>query len=479
MERVGYYRELGVNPLALATGCAVKVDLVRVVYPALKQIKPRLQGEGLQIAPREDADIFPGRERVELRRRIYQLGQETDVDPEDLRRIAPERAITVIQVYQRYADEPERFASLILPVYEAIARSGVRLHLGKGHSITTPFQEDQFALFDYLKPAGPRTGGYTAANNDTMHIIDPTDEPGGFRQVAGALSNTFNDLFVLGFHQGLRLAPVLNAPTEELRERLWRNTEEFARRLSAELIAVEQPQRGRLLMGATVLAESDRAPPTFYGQGRPGLKLVATRPFGELAPINIYVSSVIDETVIEDLEAEAGIGLQELERLKEDAVNRISTPNIDAAQVIYEYLPSSPAEFRDGEHIVATTDVTGPGIYVVRELAEQLNATIRLWRIPLLYPDLAEFATRAYVIPNATAGTNGAFIAVVPETVVEGFVADLKARGLQPQVFGEVTGIGEARVIAPKELRRYVADGRLLAHFVLEDGSGGSPASTG
>jgi len=74
---VEYYKKLGVNPLSLATGCAVKVDLERVVYPALEKLKPKLEARGFRIAPREDADIFPRREDVEVHRRIYTLGPRT------------------------------------------------------------------------------------------------------------------------------------------------------------------------------------------------------------------------------------------------------------------------------------------------------------------------------------------------------------------------------------------------------------------
>ena len=472
MERVKYYKKLGVNPLSLATGCAVKVDLDRVVYPALRELRPKLERMGLRIAPREDADIFPRpAEGVEVHRRIYSLGPQTNVDPRDVARIGPSRAITVIQVYQRYANEPERFASLIGPVYEKLAEAGVPIHLGKGHSIATPFEEDQFALFDFLTPQGRPAEGFTAANNDTMHIIDPTEEPGDYRQVAGALSNTLNDLFVLGVHENLRLALVINAPLEELVEKMVRNAEEFASKLGAEIVDVPQPTRGRLLIGATAIGDTHKHPPTFYDKARPGMKLVATRPFGELAPINVYISAVIDESVVEELE-ESGITVEELERLKDDAVNRIATPNIGAARVISRYLPEAGEPYDPDQHVAATTDVTGPGIYVVYELAQQMNARIRLHDIPVLYPELSEYATSTYIIPNATAGTNGAFIAVVPETVVDDFVRDLRAAGLQPVVFGGVVEIGEPVVEAPAKLGRYVADSRILSKFALTGGDG-------
>ena len=469
LERVEYYKRLGVNPLSLATGCAVKVDLERVVYPALEKLRPKLEARGFRIAPREDADIFPRAEEVEVHRRIYTLGPGTNADPEDLRRLRPERAIVVIQVYQRYAHRPEDFARLVGPVYERLSEAGVPLHLGKGHSIVTPFEEDQFALFDFLKPVGRRGEGFTAANNDTMHIIDPTEEPGDYRQVAGALSNTLNDLFVLGVHENLRIAPVVNAPVEELRERMHRNIREYASKLGARVLDVPQPERGRLLAGATVLGDTDRRPPTFYDRVRPGMKLVATRPFGELAPINVYVAAVIDPSVVNELE-EAGITLEELERLKDDAVSRIAEPNIGAARVIARYLPYAWEDYDPAQHVAATTDVTGPGVYVIYELAKLSRARIRLHDVPLLYPRLSEYAAQSFILTNATAGTNGAFVAIVPEEVVEDFTRDLRAEGLDPVVFGEVTGMGAGEVEAPAKLARYVTDKVVLSKFKLYGG---------
>ncbi len=464
-EKIKYYKELGVNPLSLATGCAVKVDLLRVVYPALEELRPKLKN--LKIAPREDADIFPRpSEGVEVHRRIYRLGKDNNVDPDDIRRIKPSRAIILVQVYQRHADNPHAFAELVGPVYEKIAESNIPLHIGKGHSIVTPFKEDQFMLVDFLKPIGNRIEGYTLANNDTIHIIDPTDEPGSYRQVSGALSNTLNDLFVLGAHENLRLALVVNAPTEDLIDKMLKHASIYAKRIGAEILDVPLPSKGKLLIGATVLGDTFKHPPVFYNKARPGMKLISTRPFGELAPINVYIACIIDETLVADLE-EQGISISELEKLKNKAVDIIASPNKHVAEVINKYLPEYNEEYKEGEHIIATTDVTGPGIYVVRELAEQMNAKIVLREIPLLFPEISEIASRLYLIPNATSGTNGAFIIVAPNEIVDSIIEDLKSRGMQPRVFGEIVGIGEPEVIAPKSLTKYVIDKKILSKFKL------------
>ena len=467
-RRAGYYRSLGADPMSLAAGCSVKVDLIRVVYPAMKVLRPSLSGLGVEVAEREDADTFVGDPgQLEFARVLMPLGRESSPQVKMSR---PARAAVMIQVYQLSADSPEKFASALEPAYRSLAKCAPRLRIGKGHSIVTPFRDDEFMLADLIS-AGE--GELTIAfNNDTMHIIDPTGDPLDPRQVSGALANALNDLFVIGVHRGLKVAPVLNAPAQELREGLERNARLLASQVGAEVLDVPGPGKGRLLMGATVIGYSDRRPPQFHDRVRPGMKVIATRPFGELAPITTYLTAAIDESVVDELEAE-GISFEELERLKEEAVDVISRPNVEAAEVIERYLPYVNEDYDPDEHIAATTDVTGPGIYVVKELAQLSNSVIELTDFPLMFPDVSRFATSHFIMPNATAGTNGGFIIVAPEQVADDIVRDLRSRGLRPSIIGEVKGRGRAAVRAPPYISQYIYDESILSELGVSDGGPG------
>ncbi|MGC8566841.1 MAG: selenophosphate synthase-like protein [Caldisphaera sp.] len=461
-KRLSYYRSLGADPLSLATGCAVKVDLLRVVYPAMEKIKPYLTNKNIEIADREDADVFlgdPG--SVELHRRIMRLGERNEMNLKFSNNI---RAIILVQVYQLAADEPEKFIKKILPVYESICNCAPSINIGKGHSIVTPFREDEFMLIDLI--SYEKGDKIIAANNDTMHIIDPTNSPSDYRQVSGSISNSLNDLFVIGAYKDLRISPVLNAPTEELKEKLIKNTKRFANEIGAQMIDVEQPKRGRLLLGATVLANSDKKPPMFHKHADKGMRIIATRPFGELAPITTFLSTTIDETIIDELQ-QKGIELDYLEKIKENAVNIISAPNKGMGEVISKYLPELNEEFRKDQHIVATTDVTGPGIFVVWEVSKLTNTHIKLYNFPLLFPEISEFATEKFLMPNATAGTNGGFIIVSPEEIYEDVIKDLRYKGYMPSVIGEIIERGKQEVEAPKEITKYVLDQEILNKFKL------------
>jgi CRISPR/Cas system CMR subunit Cmr6 (Cas7 group RAMP superfamily) len=123
-KNVEKYTRMGLNPLSLATGCAVKVDLIDTVYPALDRIRTKLLENNIEISPREDTDIFVSREEETVKRLIK--GGDFDAD----------RAVSLVQVSQQTASSPEKFAEFLLRVYTSV-RTRKRLVVGKGHSIVT------------------------------------------------------------------------------------------------------------------------------------------------------------------------------------------------------------------------------------------------------------------------------------------------------------------------------------------------------
>jgi selenophosphate synthase len=220
-------------------------------------------------------------------------------------------------------------------------------------------------------------------------------------------------------------------------------------------------------MGATVLAGMERKPPFFYDRVEPGMEVMVTRPIGELSVINVYMLVMLDKEIAEEFERQTGISVEELLEIKSRIIKTIAEPNVEVAKAIESRLPDLGEDFNPREHIAVTTDVTGPGIYVVKEIAELSNTAIRLTDIPLLEPRISEFATRNFIIPNATAGTNGAIVVVARPEVIEGLEEDLRRRGLQPTVIGYVEGKGAPLVRAPSRLKRYIAAKSYLREFEL------------
>ncbi|MBI4361691.1 MAG: SelD-related putative sulfur metabolism protein [Euryarchaeota archaeon] len=465
-DRVARYKEMGMDPLKWIAGCAVKVDLTTVVYPALRQIRPELETYGIHVSSRADADMFPShRDNFEVERRIYNL-ESPRVDPEDLRRVNPDRGISLVQVHQRSADKPEKFAEALLRLYREIGRAHVDFTVGKGHSIITPYPQAQFALFDFLREPTGTPDGYTLANNDTIQVIDPTLDPASPEQAAVAVSNSLNDLLTLGVHEDLGLLPVYDAPTPGMRERIAKNMADFARRHGLRLHDAPQPQTGKLLMGATVIGRTHREPPHTPAGFTPGMEIVVTRPFGDLAPINVYLSCLADEEYMKKL-GEAGLTLDEARRAKEDVVKTMTQPNLEVGRIIARYRPAYGQKFNPTEHIAGTGDLSGPGVYIFKEMAQLAKADLRLDTLPLAYPRYVEFATREFIMDNGTAGTNGAVAMVAQAHISESIQKDLRRAGYNPQVIGRVLGPGPGRVTAPRSLEGMVANRGLLKEFEL------------
>jgi len=465
-KRVEEYRSLGVNPFSLATGCAVKIDLLTVLYPAIRSIRGDLEKLGMRIAPRRDADIFQGGiEGSRLFREIYR--GEDDVDIKRLKEISPSRAIVLAQVHQRIASDPESLARVIRGIYTRVAQATPGIIIGKGHSIVTADPNAQFMIFDYVRIIDEEYDKIVVGNNDTIQIIDPAEDPGSPRQIAVALGNSLNDLYTLGAWRNTIIIPVVDSPSRELTRIIEDNMRRYAESIGAKLVEAPQPRAGALLMGATVFAETDRRPPFFYEGVSPGMEILVSRPMGGLAPINVYMMSMLDKEIAEELRRQFGIDIERLLDIKNSIIEWMSRPNIHVAKTIEKRLPQINEDFDPSKHVAATTDVTGPGMYVIKELAELTRSSIRIDRIPLISPELSEFATRNYIIPNATSDTNGAIVIVASPRVIDEIEEELRDRGEEPIRIGRVVSKGEARVMVPSIVRKYISAKAYLKEFDL------------
>ncbi|MEM3204606.1 MAG: SelD-related putative sulfur metabolism protein [Saccharolobus sp.] len=447
------YKKMGINPLSLATGCAVKVDLIDTVYPAIQKIRDELVKRNIEILPREDADIFVTREKISVKRIIG--GGIFDAD----------RAVSLIQVNQETAGNPDKFAEFLLRTYTSI-KTSKRLTIGKGHSIVTTNPKGEVAVLDLFSLEGGKENSYTVTNNDTIQIVDPLDDPGSQMQVDVAISNSLNDLFTKGVFQDLKLIPVADAPVDELKQQLLKNFENYARTYSIELLDDIQPSSKTLMIGATVIGKSDHELPTFYNKVNENMEILVSRPVGELTPINVYMWMLTVPELVEDMESR-GITISRVEEAKKRALNYMRTPNTEVAKIIYEYLPKFGHEFNQESHISMTTDVTGPGIFVIKEFAEKAQVDVELFDIPVIDPEIHEFATENFIIPNSTAGTNGAIVIFAHKKVCEELYDELKKKGQEPQVIGRVIGKGNGTVIVPPSITKYIHRNNVLKQFKI------------
>ncbi|MGC9135652.1 SelD-related putative sulfur metabolism protein [Caldivirga sp.] len=463
LNHVGKYASIGVNLASLALGCSVKVDLYNVLYPALSIVKRELGELNIKIAPREDVAVLKGSE-LEVMRIITSV-DSPKLPINSINDFNPDSLILLVEAFQGNASDPDSFANVMIKLFRELAKVNREIVIGKGHSIVSTQPNASIHVLDFIKTK-IKDDAYTLVNNDTIQVIDPMDEIASRRQVSVALNNALNDLFSKGAFKDLEFYPIYDAPGE-YNHKLFNEVKTYVNELGGKLHEVEQPNLGYLLIGSTVASRLDREPPMFYNEVKEGFKIVVTRPFGELSIIGTYVALHVDEELYDKFEKEV-MSVDELEEIKEYALSQMAKPNIDVAEVIYGHLPEIGRKFNSDAHIAATIDISGPGIFVFKELAETANVKIRLSNIPLISPEVAEFAASNYVIADATAGTNGAVAIVVSSELIDDVLAELgRIPGLKPMVIGEVIGRGEGALIVPDYVSKYIKDKAMLAKLTM------------
>jgi len=433
----------------MACGCAIKIDLRRVVYPALRILRSQLEPMGVRLAGREDADIFPRTEGVSFERHIYPF-EKQDIDP--LPRGASYRAVTVSSVYRLH--DPKGLSDRWLQIYRALLQRGANLYVGKGHTIEAYSPRDEFFHLDLYAPQGLPKAGWRVANNDTNQLIDPTRELDAPEQTEVALSNALNDLFALGAVEDVQVYPFYAAPSTTLAQRIVQHMDNFCERYGFEHVPQEPVSEETFLLGATVFATSSRQLPTFYHKLREGDMILLHRSLGDLAPINVLIArEVLGDGGLHNL----SLSHRDIEQAVERRIKIMRRPNLDVARVIQRFCPEFAEPFDPMRHLKATGDLSGPGIDVFRELAELTGRDVILEKIPLADETLVRWASANFLIPDGTAGTNGALTMIGTPQVVELLAAELEKLGHQPHLIGHVGGPG-GRLIVPAEVRDYISD---------------------
>lgn len=436
------------DPHRLACGCAVKIDLRRVVYPALRAAKPDLERLGVRLNPREDADILPRREGFTFERHLFPF-KAGAVKPLPQ---GEHRAVTVTSAY-RVAD-PQVLADRWRGVYGRLLQNGATLHVGKGHTIQAYSPEDEFVHFDVYRSQGDPRPGWQVVNNDTNQLIDPTRELERPEQTEVALSNALNDLFSLGAVEAIKVYPFYAAPSEGLATRIAENISAFCRKHGFEL--VEQPpiSGSTLLIGATVFGASSRQLPTFYERLEEGDLILVHRAFGDLAPINVLIESmVMNGAPLEGL----GLDQTQISRRVDERIAVMRRPNLDVGRLIQQLSPEIGEAFDPRRHLKATGDLSGPGIDVFGELAELSGRDVHLESIPLAEERMVRYASANYLLPNGTSGTNGALMMVAAPEVIERAKTALEALGHEPHMVGHIGKAGGTFYVPP-EARAYISD---------------------
>lgn len=404
-------------------GCGVKLDLRDVVYPALHE-----NGDtyGYGLGRRVDAAVrkgaFAGWKRFVMPLEDLLKGRD------EFERVAKEMAefgcdsvVELFSTSRNYFGDPKgtrrEFARAVRAKTRLLKRvegylGGKRLSFGKGHSIRAGGDR---ILFDAVR-VDSNAEGYTLLNNDTIITADSLLRHYSVISVFTALNNALNDLFLHGVTEELILHPVYDGTPEEVR-RIKEALEAYARFYEERGVKVKIDDSGPLnagmkVIGATVSGRAYHEPPQLSGL-RKGQKLLVTRFLGDLSFLSLNRSQYFTPERSEELNS-----------VRIEVLQRMSTPNYLAAKTLQKYLPRLGEKFDPARHVTFASDVSGPGLSVLGEAAEASGHDVVIEDLRFI----DERSLRHYRKDHTTS-TNGPLIFAAEENVLASLEQDLRSIG--------------------------------------------------
>lgn len=451
-ELIEEYRQLGFDPLRWIPTCSNEIDTY-LFQASLKNIKR----SNIKITPNW-FDAFPYAEGkgIDLTRRIYSFD-----NPEIEKEVEIKRALSIFRIHINTGEN-----STLLS--EAIQRFMKSFHskvlVKKVATSLTAYAEAQFALLDYIELHRGDKVGYISANNSVTHITDPTHSPDSEIHSNIALTGAMEYLNLLGCTSGFKLFPVYDAPNETILDKIRDNLDGFTSRYNLAMEDYSSLKIGKLFFGATAIANTLKELPIRYDQSEEGMQIIISNKLGSMTAASLYMLTEMDHNNITKFE-QNDIGLEGLSAAKDEAMKRLTEPHFTLGKIISKYCPDFETEFDKHTHITAVHPVTTDGIFAVGRLAELTNSHIVINELPMKNEEIAKFATREFLIDNATVSTNGCHLIVATNDVANSVLEELRRHNFEPTVMGFIAKKGEPVVTIEKEISKYVASKAKLARL--------------
>jgi len=451
-ESMEEYRRLGFDPLRWVPLCTNEVDS-DTLHSSLKNIKRST----LKIIPSWfDAFYYTDGKPPELTRRIYNLD-----NPQIDREVDIKRALLIFRIQKEIGEDPVLLA-------ESLRRFLKNFHskviIKKIAMSLTAYHDAQLAILDYIELHRGNKIGYITANNSTTQITDPTHGPESQIHSDIALTTAMENLNLLGCTSGFKLFPMYDAPNEEILDKIRKNLDAFTSRYNLTMEDYSSLKTGKLFFGTTALATTIKELPVRYDQVEEGMQIIISDRLGKLPAVCLYMLTEMDPSNIAKFE-DNNILLNVLSSSKDEVIKNLSEPHLAFGKVISKYCPDFGTKFDKHAYITAVYPVTADGIFAIGKLAELTNSHIVINEIPMESEEIAKFATKEYLIENATASSNGCHLIVASKEISSTIIADLQKYSYKPTVIGFISKKGWPSVSIEKDISQYVASKSKLSRL--------------
>lgn len=328
---------------------------------------------------------------------------------------------------------------------------------------TTSNRESEFVLLDYIDVHRGDKIGNTAINTSSIKVIDPLEQPDSPVNVTISLTASLENLLILGCTTGFRIIPIYDAPNEDMINRIQTSHDVFASKYDIFIDDYSSIKTGKLFLGATAYAHTEKQLPVRYDLIKPGMAVLLTDKLGSLSPLNIFTMEKLEE-----FKPNAPNELAD-SIIKNEIIKSLTQPKFSLGKIVAKYSPELGNEFDVSTNLVAVHPAGIDGALALLHLARISNSHLKIREIPMKYEEFAIRATTENIIPNSTSSANGCHIIIASNEVANQIAEDLKKHNFAATIIGEVIEKDGAKVTISKKLRSYMAADRLINRFELSD----------
>nr|CAF28668.1 hypothetical protein [uncultured crenarchaeote] len=328
---------------------------------------------------------------------------------------------------------------------------------------TTSNRESEFVLLDYIDVHRGDKIGNTAINTASIKVIDPLEQPDSPVNVAISLTASLENLLILGCTTGFRIIPIYDAPNEDMINRIQTSHDVFASKYDIFIDDYSSIKTGKLFLGATAYAHTEKQLPVRYDLIKPGMAVLLTDKLGSLSPLNIFTMEKLEE-----FKPNAPNELAD-SVIKNEIIKSLTQPKFSLGKIVAKYSPELGNEFDVSTNLVAVHPAGIDGALALLHLARISNSHLKIREIPMKYEEFAIRATTENIIPNSTSSANGCHIIIASNEVANQIAEDLKKHNFAATIIGEVIEKDGAKVTISKKLRSYMAADLLINRFELSD----------
>lgn len=443
-QKIEEYRKLGFDPLRWVATGSNEIDIWTLNH-AVKEMKR----SSIKLDTNwYDAFHYADGKAPDLTRRVFSIR-----DPAVENEVELKHALAMFRVHKEIENDPSLFTGILNNFFRNFR---CKVAISKTTFAVTEHRDAQFALLDYIGLHRGDKVGFTAADNATAHVIDPTLEPDSELHTDIPMTRCIDHLNLIGCTSGFNLYPIYDSPHEYTLDTIRKNLDAFTSRYNLKMDDYSSLKMGKLFFGATGIANTFKELPTNYDQIEETMQIIITNPLGSLMALSLFVLAQIDEKIISKLETK-GVNKQDLVSAKDECMKNLSEPHFSLGKIVSKYCPNFGESLQKNDNIIAVHPLGSDGILGLWKLARVSNCHLVVNDIPMMFEEIARLASSEALVANPTAAMNGCHTIVATKDITSTVLDELRKHNFRATVIGFVTRKGEPNVTFGNNVKEHFA----------------------